>query len=381
MAATPPKSQVTPWVTETEPETGKQFRTRTNAEGKPEYQNLAGETIEAPRGAIRTPKTETVAVATKRDTDTIASANLARQARQDGKTLTPEQEKAIEDEPAARARIAAQGEASGIKSAAAEPAVTPEQRQSRAAMVAAGDPLIQVIPGFGQAGIRERQEAQNDAIDLIRKDNPEMTAADAGRELSKRQILYAAQKSSSLQLDKMLGATQQAVSQLDFNIEKTKEEMKKLGSTDLSPILNAIARGEEKWTGDPAYSSLFFFMQATAMESARILQSGQASVAQLHQGAADEARKWANENMTPASFNAVAEAMHVEGQKRIQTYQAALNLQTQMPGGKKSDNLAPPTINSRPAWVPPEAVQNDKGQWIAKQPNGKWHVITPLGGQ
>jgi hypothetical protein len=131
----------------------------------------------------------------------------------------------------------------------------------------------------------------------------------------------------------MLGATKQAVSQLDFNIAKTKEEMSKLGSSNLSPVINAIARGEEHWTGDPAYSSLFYYMHAAAVESARVLSGGQSSAAQLHQGAMEEAQKWANIDMTPASFDAVADAMQEEGRNRIETYETAIKSQKIGGGG------------------------------------------------
>jgi hypothetical protein len=145
----------------------------------------------------------------------------------------------------------------------------------------------------------------------------------------------------------MLGATKQAIGQLKYNIEQTKADMKKLTSSDLSPILNAIIRKDEEWTGDPNLSSLFYHMSATAMESARILSGGQASIAQLHQGAAEEAQKWANSNMTPRSFDSVADAMLGEGDNRIQTYEQAIK--GQRVGGKKEDAPAASSDSGAPA--------------------------------
>jgi hypothetical protein len=168
----------------------------------------------------------------------------------------------------------------------------------------------------------------------------------------------------------MLGATKQAVAQLDFNIEQTKGELKKLGSTDLSPIINAIARGEERWTGDPAYSALFYYMHATAVESARILSGGQASIAQLQQGAMDEAKKWADISMTPASFNAVSDAMRAEGQNRLQTYQGALGFQKLTGRGQvPTPGAPPPPVAS----LPPSAVaQLSEGQITTFANGQKW---------
>ncbi len=137
--------------------------------------------------------------------------------------------------------------------------------------------------------------------------------------------------------------------------------MAKLPSTDLSPILNAIARGEQRWTGDPAYSALFFFIHATAVESARILQGGQASVAQLNEGARQEADKWANINMTPASFDAVADAMHEEGENRIKNYEDAIDAQRVPPtrGGASSHTVHETSTE-------PEYTALPLGSWYRK---------------
>lgn len=201
--------------------------------------------------------------------------------------------------------------------------------ESAAAQHAAGQPLTQVVPGYGSSVAGKREQVRKAAIDQIKKDNPSMTDAEAGRKLAQASIDFVASKSSTMQLQKMYGATVQAVSQLEFNIKKTTEVLKKIPSSDLSPLINGIIRGEEKWTGDPKYSQLYYFMSATAMESARILQGGQASVAQLHAGAAEEARKWANSNMTPKSFiEGVAPAMLEEGKARLSTYRGAIKSQS-----------------------------------------------------
>lgn len=190
-------------------------------------------------------------------------------------------------------------------------------------MALSGAPLNTIVPGYGKAAAAQRTQIRDAAIKQISEEMG-TSEEEAGMELARRQVEYAAGKVSTAQLTKMEGATRQASAQLEFNVKKAKEEMAKLPSSDLSPVINAIARGEEQWTGDPAYSGLYFFMNAVATESARLLSGGQASAAQLHQGAAEEAQKWANINMTPASFNEVAEGMLAEGKERIKTYQDAI---------------------------------------------------------
>ncbi len=203
-------------------------------------------------------------------------------------------------------------------------AATAGDTKSTGAMIATGMPVAQAVPGYGTQATVERRAARAEAINQIKAEKPGMTDEQAGAELANRQIDYVAGKRSVGQLTTMLGATRQAVDQLDFNIKKAKEEMAKLPSTDLSPILNAIARGEQRWTGNPAYSSLFYYLSATGQESARILSGGQASVAQLHAGAQEEAKKWVNINMTPAMFESVANAMREEGQARVKTFESAI---------------------------------------------------------
>lgn len=268
------------------------------------------------------------------------------------------------DVEAQRIRIAKAGidERAAVQNTPAD--TTPEQRSSYAAQASTGMPLNQILPGYRGNIIAQRQQIHADAIAKIMTENPGMSAADAGTELANRTIEFQSGKKSAGQLTTMLGATRQAVAQLHFNIDKTKEEMAKLGSSDLSPFINAIARGEEKWTGNPAYSSLFYYMHATAVESARVLSGGQASTAQLHQGAMEEAQKWANINMTPASFNAVGDAMKAEGSNKLQTYQDALRAQRVGDGPAGASNPAQPADAGATKTLNGVTYHKVNGQWM-----------------
>jgi hypothetical protein len=208
--------------------------------------------------------------------------------------------------------------------------------QGAVGMVLSGAPLNQVAPGYSKSASSQRAQLRDAAIAKIKADNPNMTDIQAGEELARRQVEYSAGKASTTQLTKMLGASRQASAQLDYNIGQVDKEMAKLGSSDISPVVNAIARGEEKWSGDPAYSGLFYSLTASATESARLLSGGQASAAQLHQGAADEAKQWANIDMTPASWKEVATQMRGEGQNKIKTYEDAIA------AGQQTPESAPP---------------------------------------
>jgi hypothetical protein len=201
---------------------------------------------------------------------------------------------------------------------------TQEQKDSIAAQTATGEPLIQIVPGYGKQAVKARENAREDAIELLRKQNPGMSAKEAGVELASRALDWGGAKRSVPQLTTMLDTTKVAVGQLDFNIRKAQEEIAKLHLSDLSPFISRIQARVEKWDGTPEYSSAYFYMHAAAQESARILSGGTASIAQLQQGASEEAKKWAELGMTPASFDQAAIAMTAEGQNRIQELQDTL---------------------------------------------------------
>ena len=191
-------------------------------------------------------------------------------------------------------------------------------------MAKTGMPLNQIVPGYGKEAAAARAKLRDEAIKGLKADHPELSDEEAGKQLAKLTIEYQSGKQSNAQLTKTLGSLRPALDQLKFNADKVDEEMAKLGSTDLSPVINAIMRKEEQWTGEPAMAGLFYFMNAAAMESARIQSGGTASVAQLHEGAAAEARKFANTDMTPASWKEVKAGMLAEGDNRLKNYEDAL---------------------------------------------------------
>jgi len=241
-----------------------------------------------------------------------------------------------------REGIASANRSSREKLSAGEP-LSVDDKASFGSQAATGEPLNQIASGYGKEAARVKMIARGEAIKQISEETG-MDPKAAGTELARRQAMYQADKASVTQLDKMYGATKQAVGQLDFNLKQAKIDMAKLPSTDLTPVLNAIARGEEKWSGAPAYSQLFFHISAAANEAARLQSGGQASAAQLHEGAAEEARKWMNMNMTPASFDAVSDSIMGEGKARLETFQDAMK--SQEPG--RPDEPAPPPGSGSP---------------------------------
>jgi hypothetical protein len=212
-----------------------------------------------------------------------------------------------------------------------------EALQNQIALARTGMPRTQVVAGFGKNATAQWGNVESGAIKQIMAETGK-TRQEAAQQFAEEQIGLKAEAKSIGSLTNMLGATRQAVGQLDFNINKVEDVLKRIPSTNLSPLLNSLARGEEKWTGDPRYAELYYYMNGVATESARLLSGGQASAAQLHEGARKEAEAWANANMTPKMFiEGTAPAMRAEGRKRIETYEQAISEQKKGGAPKAAD--------------------------------------------
>ena len=222
------------------------------------------------------------------------------------------------------------------------------ERVSAGAQVAAGQPLSQVMPGYGKSAVADRKAVRQEAINQI-KAQTGMSDIDAGGELAARSIGFSADKSSTNQLTKMEGATIPIVKQLHYNVDKATDILKNIGDRDISPVINAVADGAKVWSGDPRFASLFFHMQGAAIEAAKLRSGGQASVAQLNVSAMEEAKKWADMHMTPATWADVSQAMKAEGDEKLKYYKEAADYVKRRGGGSTESPAKPPmpekTIN------------------------------------
>jgi hypothetical protein len=229
---------------------------------------------------------------------------------------------------------------------------------------ATGEPMTQILAGYGGKNLPEiRKQVAEGAIVQISEEMG-ISHAEAAKELAARDQAYKAGNSAETQLTKMLGSTYQAVDQLKYNVNEVKRQLKEVPSTDLAPVLNAIARKQEEWTGDPKLNSLYYNLDGAMLEAERLQSGAQASVAQLHEGAAQRAKEWLDKRWTtPAQFENLGDAMVKEGDARINSFRSAIK---QMRVG--GDDSATP--NSSPAssggGLPPEGSSLPSG-WSVKQ--------------
>ena len=134
-----------------------------------------------------------------------------------------------------------------------ESGMTPEALQANAAEVASGMKLSEVIPGFGKESATIRMAVKNAAVDLIMKENPGMTATEAGRTLSQREIDRAANRTGT-------GAYARTAATTSSNIAIASGEANKmidLAATIAPKVnlgqyssLNALSNAVKRGTGD-----------------------------------------------------------------------------------------------------------------------------------
>jgi len=204
---------------------------------------------------------------------------------------------------------------------------------SAGAQVAAGQPVNQVVPGYGAMAAVNRGKVRDEAISQIIAKNPGMSFADAGAELAARSIGFNADKQTATQLAKLEGGAIPIVQQLNYNIDQTSKIMQQIGGRDISPVINAVIDRVSVWTGDPNLQPLWFHMNGAALEAAKLRSGSQASVAQLNVAAMKEAQSWADSHMTPETWGKISEAMRQEGAAKLQMFKQAEDYVKRRGGG------------------------------------------------
>ena len=184
------------------------------------------------------------------------------------------------------------------------------------AAAAAGMPSASLVRGRGAEATAEFNAIRDGAVELIMQQTG-MDEDAAGVEYAQRQIDYQNDKKSGGLMTVALDRLVPAVGQLDYNVSQAESEAAKLPTSDLSPFLNVIARGEQQITGHPEYNSLIFYLDAMTQEAAKITTGGTGSVQQLSEGARKEAEKWASQNITREQLHRLGESLKAEGARRI----------------------------------------------------------------
>jgi hypothetical protein len=212
------------------------------------------------------------------------------------------------------------------------------------AMYKAGVPLQQMVPGLSRQAFNRRNEIMEGAIaDMVAEGG--MTAAEAGIIIAQNQNAYMGLRASVRQQAIRVGGDESLLANLHFMAGKASQVMRSLGGNDLSPVLNAIARKAEWWTGDPRYLPLWYWMNNTMQESAKITLGGSASIAQLAEGARENATKFINADWTTpdAWIHYMVPALEEEGRNRVQNSLDEIHIQNQRAMGIPTEPVIPVT--------------------------------------
>jgi hypothetical protein len=356
-SATQPKPQTTPWITETDPATNKQFRTRTNAEGKPEYQNMAGETIEPPSGAIRTPKTATPG------------------------SLGEERQKRFEEMKTAQQNAGTYKDDTSIYRAMDHQMA--EDRQTaisdEAAKTAAD---IALKTGHPPAWMGRSQASLTKFLDMYSK---EAKAQGLGPdEIAANQVKFAGELAEARTLGTMSARVDFGAKELDVALPQAMESSERVyrpGFKKIAEIQQAV-KGQ---TSDPDLLEFAQFNQQVISAYAQMM--GRGGLSTVH--AMDRAEGLLSTATSQTGYMRQLDTLHKEVQTILYGTQASKD-QLRQEIGDTRPGVTPPTLTgvprgasgdaARPSWVPPGAVL-DRGVWKMKQPNGRWHAITPLEGQ
>ncbi|MGH9697953.1 MAG: hypothetical protein ACRD52_00670 [Candidatus Acidiferrales bacterium] len=199
---------------------------------------------------------------------------------------------------------------------------TPDALSAMAEMVSRGVPFSVAVPGWGTLGAQQRAIVMNAATGKMRSTG--MTPEAIGTHLAQAQLRYKSSAGAMTLLNKLQAANRGIIGQLDWNADQAYKEMKKLGRSDISPALNAIANGVQYWVGNPEVNPMQYYLQGAAMEAARLQSGAGASIQQLHEGAMEQAKKWSSAAQTPAQWKRLAESMHAEGETRLRVYGYAM---------------------------------------------------------
>ena len=264
------------------------------------------------------------------------------------------------------------------KGAGAAP-MTTEQLVSGGAQVASGQPINQVVPGYGAAAAANKAAVRQEAINQIKAANPGMTDQQAGAELAARTIGFKADTMSVGQLVKMEGATKPIVQQLNYNVDETTRLLKKFQGRDISPVINAVADQVKIWTGDPDFAPLWFHMNGAAIEAAKLRSGGQASVAQLSVEAMKEAKSWADAHMTPETWDKIGSAMKGEGEAKLRMYQDTAD-EMKRRGGGSTGGKSPTALPQSKEAVGETKMYRDKTYRLKpgmpRNQQSSWEVVS-----
>lgn len=191
------------------------------------------------------------------------------------------------------------------------------QSDADAAMVLQGAPRTAVVGGMGKESTARWQAAKAAAVDTLMKEKG-MTAAQAGAYIANQELEYKARGGALNAIEKRASGIEYTTEQIKNNIDTMNSVLDKVSAKGGAKILNQPLNKLREQFSDEDRGVLDLVTQQVATEYERQLQGGQLSVAQLHTGAAEDAKRLLNQDMTPSEIRAKLPIMmkEIEGGAR-----------------------------------------------------------------
>lgn len=224
------------------------------------------------------------------------------------------------------------------------PVRTPEQREAAAAEHSTGQ-AISAQAGFSGA---QKQQLDDDTIAYIAKTEG-VPLPEAGKILAARAALYKSETAALHATGVRAAGTEMGMKEIGYDMQTLNSLIDKGTAKGGASILNKPLNAIRSSFSDPEYAQLRTSTVQVADKYEKMLQGGLLSVAQLHSGAAEDAKKLLNESMTPAEIRAILPIMTREMENAGQSAQGekkALFNQIVNSGKAPAKASAPPTVKS-----------------------------------
>lgn len=209
--------------------------------------------------------------------------------------------------------------------------------ESLGAVVAQGVPITQVS-GYSAAA---KTKARDAAFKFIMQQNPGMSKAEAGIELARRQMDWKARQGALGASEKMTAGTERGILEIQNDMETLDSLIDATASKFDAKFLNKSVNEIRRQTNDPDIGRLDLAAKQVAMKYERALTGGLMSVAQLHAGAQEDAKKILNGDMTPAQMRALMPLMKRELDNALKAGKKTSEKLSRMPDAKDGGGELP----------------------------------------
>jgi hypothetical protein len=216
-----------------------------------------------------------------------------------------------------------------------QPGAAGEPDASVGEQVATGQPLTEIIPGYGKEAATMRTAGRLAGIKAIQAETG-MSAGEAGKELAARGVDYKSGRGASLQITKDISAFRPYKEMLDKNVDIAIDLGRKITSTNAA-IANKPINWLKQNAGDnPDTAEYLAQMAFVQTEAARVLNNPRL-VGQLTDEAKREMAAVINGNMPIKATERVLRRVQQDGENRIAAMVKQQRALRTSPGGESAD--------------------------------------------